>query len=142
MNKKWLIVIAYTVLILATLPWARQIWNFVGDRNGSFIIIGLYTASIIRIRDIRLIGLLAVIAIAIFKLIPLPVERIHFIEYGVLGWLSYWAFGRKAFVYVITIGIIDELIQGVLPNRFFDMRDILMNIVGGGLGIAMRVYER
>lgn len=142
MNKKWLIVIAYTLLILATLPFARQLWAIVGERNGFFIIIGLYTASIISIRDIRLICLLAVIAIVIFKLIPLPVERIHFIEYGVLGWLSYWAFGRKAFIYVVTIGIIDELIQGVLPNRFFDMRDIFMNIAGGGLGIAMRIYER
>lgn len=142
MNKKWLIVIAYTVLILATLPWARQLWAIVGERNGFFIIIGLYAASIIRVRDVRFISLLTVISIIIFKLIPLPIERIHFIEYGILGWLSYWAFGWKAIFYVITIGIIDELIQGILPDRFFDMRDIWMNVIGGGLGIMMRIYER
>lgn len=142
MNKKWLVVFIYTILILAILPWARQVWGFVGDRNGLFIIIGLYVGSIIRIRNIWLMGLLAVIAIIIFKLIPLPIERIHFIEYGILGWLSYWAFGKKALIYVVTIGIIDELIQGALPNRIFDTRDILMNVIGGGLGIAMRIYER
>lgn len=136
------IVIAYTLLILVTLPFARQLWDLVGERNGFFVIIALYTASIVCVRNIRLIGPLVVIAIAIFKLIPLPIERIHFIEYGVLGWLSYWAFGKKAIIYVITVGIIDELIQGALPNRFFDMRDIMMNIVGGGLGMVMWIYGR
>lgn len=134
------IVIVYTVLILASLPWARQIWDLAGDRNGFFILIGLYAGSIICVRNIWLMGLLAVAAVLVFKLIPLPVERVHFVEYGVLGWLSYRAFGKKAVIYVIFIGIIDELIQGVLPDRFFDLRDIFMNITGGGIGIVMRQY--
>lgn len=145
-NKKWWIVFGYTILILATLPWARQLWDFVGNRNGFFALIGLYVCSAgllyIRIRSIIFIGLFSIIAVAIFRLIPLPIERIHFIEYGLLGWLSYWAGGKKALIYVIAIGIIDELIQGILPNRYFDMRDIIMNIIGGGMGIIMGVYGR
>lgn len=145
-NKKWWIVILYTVLILVSLPWARQMWDFVGNKNGFFILIGLYVCSVgilyIRIRNILFIGLLGIIIFAIFKLIPLPIERIHFIQYGILGWLAYLAGGRKAFFYVIAIGILDELIQGILPNRYFDIRDIFMNIIGGCIGIGIRFYER
>lgn len=145
-NKRWWVVVAYTLLVLASLPWARQMWDFVGDRDGFFILIGLYVCSVgilyIRLRNIFFIGLLGIVAIAIFKVIPLPIERIHFIQYGILGWLSYWAGGRKAFLYVVAIGIIDELIQGILPNRHFDIRDIFMNIIGGGIGIVIGIYER
>lgn len=146
MDKKWLIVVAYTILILATLPWARNLWDLAGDRNGFYILAGLYICSAgflyIRYKNIFIIGLLGSIGFAIFKLIPLPIERIHFIEYGILGWLSYWAGSKKAFLYVVTIGIIDELIQGILPNRYFDIRDIFMNVIGGCIGIFMRLYER
>lgn len=145
MSRK-LIVAGYTVLILATLPWARQIWDFVGAKSGFYMLIGLYICSAgllyIRLRNVFFIGFLGIIAIAIFKLVPLPIERIHFIQYGILGWLAYWAGGKKAFLYVIAIGIVDEIIQGILPNRFFDIRDIFMNTIGGGIGIVMKIYER
>lgn len=146
MDKKWLVVFLYTLIILITLPWARNLWDFVGERNGFFLLAGLYiwtTGFIyIRYKNIFLIGFFCVSAFLIFKLIPLPIERIHFIEYGTLGWLSYWAGGKKAFPYVIAIGIIDELIQGLLPNRFFDIRDIFMNVIGSFIGIFLRLYER
>jgi VanZ family protein len=75
--------------------------------------------------------------------IKYPEERIHFVEYAVLGVLLYFALregilGRRLILYipalVFIIGLGDELIQGILPNRVYDFRDVLMNLAGGILG--------
>jgi len=39
---------------------------------------------------------------------------------------------------VFVIGVGDELIQWLLPNRIFDLRDILFNILGGITGILLQ----
>ncbi|MFY9270071.1 MAG: VanZ family protein [Candidatus Manganitrophaceae bacterium] len=82
-------------------------------------------------------------------------ERVHLLEYGVLGYLTARAIWRTlvtpgssgcermnllplsivAFGLVFLIGVGDELIQGQLPNRVFDLHDILLNAVGGAAGI-------
>lgn len=163
-KKRWWVVIIYTLLILASLPVARQTWNFIGTKNGFFILVGLYTGTIgvlyAKTRKLFLICIISILAIAVFRFINPPIVRIHFIEYGVLGWLSYWAGGKKAFVplkvgrrrmrpllltgfiYVLAIGILDELIQKFIPNRVFDTKDILMNLMGGSIGFVLKMYER
>lgn len=39
---------------------------------------------------------------------------------------------------VLTVGVGDELIQWILPDRIFDLRDILFNWVGGIAGILLQ----
>ena len=70
------------------------------------------------------------------------VERIHFIEYAVLGLLISRAIDvRTLHVIIYTgclitlIGAVDEIIQWFLPNRVGDMRDVFMNSVGGLSGL-------
>ena len=70
------------------------------------------------------------------------VERIHFIEYAVLGLLISRAVNVRTLhgiIYtgclVTLIGAVDEIIQWFLPNRVGDMRDVFMNSVGGLSGI-------
>ena len=140
-TNRWILRIVYTLIVLVALPWVRAIWNFIGDKTGAVIIILLYAGSVIGYylytRKILFIICLSILIALIFIWVPLPVERIHFIEYGIMGWLAYRAGGKKAFIYVIAVGIIDEIIQGILPNRIYDMRDIWMNIIGGGLGMIL-----
>ncbi|MCI0526462.1 MAG: VanZ family protein, partial [Nitrospira sp.] len=38
---------------------------------------------------------------------------------------------------ISMFGFIDECIQGVLPNRVFELKDVGMNIVGGLLGVLL-----
>jgi VanZ family protein len=75
----------------------------------------------------------------------LPEEQVHFIEYGILGALIYLALSHdinNVFVYILSalivfvFGTIDEVIQGVLPNRVFDIRDLIMN---GSAGILVQL---
>ena len=70
------------------------------------------------------------------------VERIHFVEYAVLGLLISRAVNVKTLQGIIytgclvtLIGAVDEIIQWFLPNRVGDMRDVFMNSVGGLSGL-------
>jgi len=70
------------------------------------------------------------------------VERIHFIEYAVLGLLISHAVDVRTLSGIIytgclitLIGAVDEIIQWFLPNRVGDMRDVFMNSVGGLSGL-------
>ena len=70
------------------------------------------------------------------------VERIHFVEYAVLGLLFSRAVNVRTLhgiIYtgclVTLIGTVDEIIQWFLPNRVGDMRDVFMNAVGGLSGL-------
>ena len=74
-----------------------------------------------------------------------PEEAVHFLEYGVLGVLLFRALGTGIHdnsVFVagaligIFVGIIDEIIQWLVPGRFWDFRDIVLN---GGASILVQI---
>ena len=89
----------------------------------------------------------------VFVRMAIPVEeRTHLIEYGVVAVLIYEALterasqGRRvpvpallAVVAAVLIGVLDECIQGLLPNRVFDPRDILFNVLAAVMAVAASV---
>ncbi|RWX44484.1 hypothetical protein H206_01653 [Candidatus Electrothrix aarhusensis] len=88
-----------------------------------------------------------------FLISALPEERLHFLTYGLAGWLICWSLEARRlaflkarlknpllhqiliwlipFLLVWIAGGIDELIQWWLPNRIFDIRDIIFNGTAG-----------
>jgi len=56
-----------------------------------------------------------------FKALPKISNRVYFRSGAVTG----------------AIGAIDELYQGVLPSRYFTWYDILLNVIGGILGLTI-----
>ena len=73
-------------------------------------------------------------------------ERIHILEYGLLGWFA----GRDlirtekkikgiilACIFSIFIGVFDEAFQAILPYRVFELRDIRFNSLGGIWGVIL-----
>ncbi|MBN2297606.1 MAG: VanZ family protein [Deltaproteobacteria bacterium] len=65
-------------------------------------------------------------------------EFFHLFQYGILGYLlvAMSSLGSMPAMIVGAIfGIADELIQAVLPGRFFEIRDILMNLIAVAGGI-------
>jgi glycopeptide antibiotics resistance protein len=89
-----------------------------------------------------LVALLGVTA-SILPSIKYPEERVHFLEYAILGVILYFALrkniqGRRILLLipalVLLIGFGDELIQGILPNRYYQFTDVLLNFSGGILG--------
>ena len=73
------------------------------------------------------------------------IEMIHVGQYLGLGWLaaSYaWA-GEDPFrtwtglgPLVAGVGLVDEIVQGYLPQRVFQWSDVLFNWMGIALGVA------
>ena len=83
----------------------------------------------------------------VFVRMGISEERTHLIEYGVVGALSFAAFNERsgragggspivgAIALTTTIGLVDECIQWVLPNRVFDWRDVFFNFFAGTMAI-------
>ena len=67
----------------------------------------------------------------------LSIEEFHVLEYGVLGALAYR--GRKGWVLAATlaVGLLDESVQSLLPQRHFQWSDVWLNWAGGTLGFAL-----
>lgn len=85
----------------------------------------------------------------VFVRMTIPTERSHLIEYGVLALFIYEALrerasrGRRvpepallAVVAASLLGVLDEGLQAVLPGRVSDIRDILFNVLAGGMAVA------
>jgi len=84
-------------------------------------------------------------------------ERIHLLEYGVVALLVFAALEarvaagggvaavRPAFAaaaWTAALGWLDEGIQGLLPNRYYDLRDVALNATAGVMALATLALMR
>ncbi len=156
----WLLVSLCILSIFLIVPLARTIQEFVADRWGRslfgysvILVVGgaflalLYTLIFrLRIRSVtNYFWLLLVTALYIYstlKLWSVPEEAIHFLEYGLLGFLLFRAlkFHTKdvgiyfiAFFIGCLVGIFDEILQWIVPLRIWDIRDVGLNALSSGL---------
>lgn len=165
--RDWLFVVIIVAIIYATLPIARGLANRIEGAGygkvlyiGPAVIIGLvlFIAMIlifkkpIPYRLVRVLGMIIVASLyGLFLkyLEKIPIERIHLLEYGILAIFAQRAFENRvkdlldsylyaAFLTAI-VGLYDELIQGFLPDRVCDSRDVLTNGISGILGLTFWV---
>ncbi len=148
----WLAVIGWIVLIYTTIPFVRQLREaFVARWPAKAIGIGVMlvvaAATVVAIASLRhrrrplvdVLWLTAVAGVTVLwtqDLMGQPEEAVHFLEYGVLGLLLYRALRLHvpdATVFLaaalagIIVGTVDEIIQWIVPGRYFDFRDIAIN---------------
>jgi len=152
------IFIAYILFIFGLTFFGRQLiapirsWGYL---SGVVIILILstlafFTRQVLRAgRDITIWHSLLLsgpflTAGTMFITLKFPEEKFHFVEYGLLGYLCGWVqegrryFGKKeAMALLLLVGVLDELIQGVLPYRIFDIHDIFWNSVSSWCGILV-----
>ena len=78
--------------------------------------------------------------------IKYPIEKIHFVQYGFLAFFVFRALAcdfkkfipyMGAFLITTLVGYGDELIQGILPNRHYDDRDVMLNAISAGLALVL-----
>lgn len=78
-----------------------------------------------------------------------PEEAVHFLEYGVLSYFAYVAlrFHVKdisifftASLMTLFVGTLDEVIQWLVPGRYWDIRDVGFNFIGGVL-LQIAIYK-
>jgi len=150
------------LFIIISAAFMRQLMDFTKGYTGEkgfIILIGLilligglgFLIWTLRAKPglIRTLGVIVVLVIGLSLAwqIKIIAERIHLLEYGVLGWFVSRDLirGRSkklkdiilAGLFATVVGIIDEGFQAILPYRFFDIRDILFNSLGGIWGIIL-----
>jgi len=166
----WTLAGLWLLMIYVTIPLARTIQEFIRDHGGktvfmwiTFVAFGLATAWVVRAvwrkelvlttqRSIILLIILGIFSWMTWSLRANPEEALHFVQYGVLSLLLHRALCHRigdvsiylaGFMLGSCFGIIDELIQWVVPKRFFDFRDIGINalavmLVQLAVGVGIR----
>lgn len=161
----WLLVAAWSLVIFATIPLARAIQRSVRETVGEqaflyVVLVAILAAFLAASRQLRglgriqpaqrawLVGVLALYAGYAFTLRGNPVEAVHFLQYGVLGLLAFRALTHRVHdlgIYLAAalvggiVGILDEAMQWLTPQRVWDLRDIWFNFFAASLiqvGIA------
>jgi VanZ family protein len=161
----WLYVAIWSLVIFATIPVARVLQKFVSQRWGRetftyVVLVGILIAfgsSLFYLRRLRAASLssyfwlLATAAVFVGYTIHLrnaPEEAVHFLQYGLLGILTYRALAYRfhdVSIYFVAaiicgiIGMLDEIIQWLTPARYWGLHDVWLNFVAGSLvqiGIA------
>lgn len=145
---------AYLFCLYASLGIARPAAEYLRARNLlRLTVLALFTlalpavlrwraAAAGRTKMLQRLTLAALLLTAAFVLAKTPEERLHFLTYSLLGWLLAWSLEEKVspllpLLLVWLAGTGDELIQGWLPDRVFDLRDILFNGLAGTVGTAL-----
>lgn len=148
--------IGYVILLIGSAPVVPSLWFFL-ERHFQWshflpqLVAGLFVIILLRTlpkRFIHVFFFLFLTGLFFFSmgLIQRPIERIHFIEYGALSYFFFkWFrhFKRVPCSYAVSVlgtfgvGVLDEWIQGFLPNRIYDTRDIWINLWAGSLGMAL-----
>ena len=152
----WLAIVLYVLFIYTSLPFTRYVVELVYSTYGRPLVsvlintalgmVAIFVAlTILRSGESlpqKAIALLLLVTGGILSVaLGLPEERIHFVEYALLGYILFMATSTwtmpvlASALMVILVGSLDEAIQWVLPNRVGDLKDILLNSIGGALGI-------
>jgi len=151
----WLWVFLCALAIFLAVPMARAIQNFVSARWGrslfgytvlvitiSVFLILLYILYFrLNIRSVsNYIWLSIVSCLYVYftlKLWPNPEEAVHFLEYGLLGFFLFRALSftiKDKTIYLAAVligslvGIFDEILQWIVPLRYWDLRDVWLNV--------------
>jgi VanZ family protein len=152
--------VAAIYALLYPMPW---VVDFLRDRGllrltvaVAFALAGIALAEAVRRtrpgwREILAVAALAPVYALVLQTMRRAEEAFHFLEYGVLGVLVYLALAERfrargavaprwiapaAIVTTTAAGWLDEGIQYLLPNRYYDLRDVAFNAIAGALAIA------
>ena len=156
-NRLWVLIIIYVIFIYVSLPFFPSfigvLRNFISKELLNLLSLVLSISFFLllsiwiynkKYKAKQFLIIISPLLLLTYLSLSLDgwVERIHFIEYAVLGLLISRAVDVRTLSRIIytgclitLIGAVDEIIQWFLPNRVGDMRDVLMNTVGGLSGL-------
>lgn len=161
--RAWALAVLYIAFVYSTIPVMPAVWEVLREyTEGSIRYLGILAVAGVAVALIvqvwRRVGLtrwapyLALLLIAPVYVVLLnryalfPSERLHLVEYGFMGSFLFRALRfdlseRRAYIasFLITVlvGIGDECVQWILPQRFFEVKDIQLNALSGCLGLLL-----
>ena len=167
-RHRWILVAVVTAAIFSTIGLSGAITPLTSrqDLNAVTFVVGVLlvvSMAVIKGLSVRAVGARFVVAtglaaIVVFVLLRMasPVERSHLIEYGVLAVLIHEALLERnrarspstrpvpapalvAIAMTGIIGIVDELVQLVVPSRVFDPIDIWFDLGAAVFAVVLAV---
>ncbi len=159
-KKYWTYVLAWVSLIYSTLYIARPICAFLKETTPFSFLVNIFVVILalsllvgiwgnIRITKYSSYFILGIVLCSyIYGLVTIqnPEEKIHFVEYGILAYLVFQAIDVDiqkpivygyAFLLTALFGWMDERIQYILPNRYYQTEDVILNCISGALGLLL-----
>lgn len=144
----WLFI--YSVAIPAYAPFARKLMKILPHKVflfylASLLFLFVYIFIFTRGKTIPMLLSLPVFFMTGYLIFPLNLieEKVHILEFMLLGLLA--GKDKKLKIHpltlVVIVAIIDEGYQHLIPGRFFDIRDIGMDIAGGFLGWVLSLIS-
>jgi len=143
-------VYAWISFILLNTFLGRQLYNFLislGGRSLVIIIMGILAGCCLifvwrKIDKTKLFQLVLLLFLGVTAALFLNIaeERLHIVKFGFLGFLvmtSSIISRKKGAILGISLAILDEGIQTLLPYRVGDIRDVAINLLSLLWGIAM-----
>ena len=167
--QAWGLAVVYVALVYAAIPVFPDVWGRLREHIGPGIahlgtipVAGsaLYMAvkawrrarsEIALWRLPVLVLVLGLYACMLSAFGRFPAERLHLLEYGVMAVVLFRALSLHrqnpaayawALLLTTVIGFGDETIQWILPQRFFELKDVALNLAAGSLGLALTAIER
>ncbi|MDD9943096.1 MAG: VanZ family protein [Myxococcales bacterium] len=160
----WPVFLGYVAAVFGALPFARDLVLALRSTNllaGS--VTAVYAASVavvvyhvvfdLRASDwlaFAVVALLIGVIAALLLGLSIPEERVHFLQYAVMALLARNALSSRrpgqvgaarallgAVVLTSALGVADEGVQWLLPQRVFDLRDIWLNVGAVVVGLAL-----
>lgn len=158
-KKHWIAALAYVTSIYATLGVVPAPLAYLRSHNLlRFTIALLFAACLAYLLKVmhsrtrnpwRFFGLLVLAGVyaTVVTMVRRPEEKIHFIQYGLVGALFARALRhhlpRPIAAYGVALAIasvagwLDEMLQGLLPNRHYDVSDIYLDAASAFLGLLV-----
>lgn len=151
----WVLVAVYTLalpnVILIYNAIAKQFSSAIAQKVPIALIILLGIAYILAVlvlkKGIKALALLVPCAIIVWVFIstePNPNKYIHIPEYIIMTWLLFEVLALDykdkgifvlVFICAALLGIVDEMMQGIIPNRYYGWQDMIMNSAAALMGI-------
>ncbi len=161
--RAWGMALLYIAFVYTTIPVMPVIWhamsiytdgslqylaNFLLAGFGVLFLWRLWSRNRLRRWQpyVALALVVPVYAYLLHQLAAFPAVRLHLVLYGFMSWVLYSALRldlspRRAYLVSLVatalLGLVDECIQWVLPQRFFDIRDVQLNALAGALGLLV-----
>ena len=167
-RRLWGLTAVLLAAIYASLPFVRTVSDALRDRGQLattiLLILGgcalLVVLAVIRRRpgwrQLSVLVAMGLVYAAFLPRLEQPEERMHLLEYGLVGALSFAALSERyraggnvgssrrarvkagvlAILFTGCMGWIDEGIQYLLPRRFYDLRDVFFNFLAGALAVG------
>lgn len=141
-RKNLIILIFLTILIFILLPTAPflrdNLKKFLGEKSYKIVWGALCTTFLLPLLYLSLKKpwrFILLLLLSLFFLIKgAPEEKFHLLIYFLMGNFSRKCFKNYGIIYFIAVALIDETLQYFLPSRYFDLKDIILNIGGGITG--------